>query len=166
MEMMLLVDNKKCTGCRLCEMVCSVKHTGSNNPGKSRIHVIKWPMQGLELPMMCVQCVDAPCVEVCTENALSQDTVLNRVIIDYDLCIGCKTCVSACPFGSMVFDVDTERVIKCDLCEGDPACVHVCDPGALEYLPAKSVALVKKRAAGWGYAELMRKITFTDPLER
>ena len=50
MEKILVVDHEKCTDCRACEMVCSVKHTGVNNPTRSRIHVIKWPMEGFELP--------------------------------------------------------------------------------------------------------------------
>jgi len=157
MEKILVVDHEKCTGCRLCEMVCSVKHTGVSNPARSRIHVIKWPLQGFELPMLCQQCEEAPCVAVCPKGALSRDAALGRVALDYDLCIGCKMCVIACPFGGMGIDVAARQVIKCDLCDGDPTCVRFCDPGALQFVPASSVNLRKKRDAGQKLSEVMKK---------
>jgi Fe-S-cluster-containing hydrogenase component 2 len=157
MQKILVVDHVKCTGCRLCEMACSVKHTGASNPTRSRIHVIKWPMEGFELPMLCQQCEEAPCVAVCPKEALYQDPLNGRVSLDYDLCIGCRMCVIACPFGGMGIDMTTRQVIKCDLCDGDPMCVRFCDPGALQFLPASSVNQVKKRAAGLRLSEVMRR---------
>jgi Fe-S-cluster-containing hydrogenase component 2 len=138
-------------------MVCSVEHAGVNSPGRSRIHVIKWPMAGFELPMLCQQCEDAPCIAVCPKNALTRDSSLGRVVLDYDLCIGCKMCVIACPFGGMGIDTVARQVIKCDLCDGDPICVRFCDPGALQFVPASSVNLVKKRDAGLKLSEVMGK---------
>jgi Fe-S-cluster-containing hydrogenase component 2 len=158
MEKLLIVNHEKCTGCRLCEMVCSVKHTGVNNPARSRIHVIKWPMEGFELPMLCQQCVEAPCIAVCPNDALSRDALLGQVNLSYDLCIGCKMCVTACPFGGMGFDTIAQHVIKCDLCDGDPTCVRFCDPGALQFVPASSVSLLKKRDAGLRLSEVMKKV--------
>lgn len=157
MEMMIVVDHSKCTGCRLCEMVCSAAHTGAINPTRSRVHVIKWPMEGFELPMLCQQCEQAPCMAVCPKDALFRDPVLSRVTLDYALCIGCRMCVTACPFGGMGIDTQDRRVIKCDLCDGDPLCVQFCDPGALQYLPASAVNLMKKRGAGLRLSEVMRK---------
>jgi Fe-S-cluster-containing hydrogenase component 2 len=138
-------------------MVCAVKHTGVNNPSRSRIHVIKWQFEGFDLPMLCQQCEQAPCITVCPKHALSRDQALGRVVLDYDLCIGCKLCVAACPFGGMGIDVVSRQVIKCDLCDGDPACVRVCDPGALQFVHASAVHLLKKRDAGSKFAEVMRK---------
>jgi carbon-monoxide dehydrogenase iron sulfur subunit len=154
-EKILVVDHEKCTGCRLCETVCSVKHTGVSNPSRSRIHVIKWPWEGFELPMLCQQCEEAPCIAVCPKNALSQDSSLGRVALNYDLCIGCKMCVTACPFGGMGIDVVARQVVKCDLCDGDPTCVRFCEPGALQFVPASSVNLMKKRDAGRKLSEVM-----------
>ena len=163
MEKILVVDHEKCTGCRLCEMVCAVKHTGANVPNRSRIHIIKWPMEGFELPMMCQQCEEAPCIAVCPKDALSRDLALGRVVLNYDLCIGCKMCVAACPFGGMGIDTVTRKVIKCDLCDGEPACVRFCDPGALQFVPASSVNLIKKRDAGLRLSEVMSKAFASRP---
>jgi carbon-monoxide dehydrogenase iron sulfur subunit len=157
MEKILVVDHEKCTGCRLCEMVCSVEHARVNNPSRSRIHVIKWQWEGFELPMLCQQCEEAPCVAVCPKDALSHDSSLGRVVLDYDLCIGCKMCVTACPFGGMGIDIVARQVIKCDLCDGNPACARFCDPGALQFVPANSANLKKKREAGQRLSEVMRK---------
>lgn len=157
MEKILVVDHEKCTGCRMCEMVCSVTHTGVNNPTRSRINVIKWPMEGFDLPMLCQQCEEAPCIAVCPKDALFLDPILGRVVLNCDLCIGCKMCVTACPFGGMGIDTVIQQVIKCDLCDGDPACVRFCNPGALQFVPANTVNLMKKRDAGWKFSELMKK---------
>jgi carbon-monoxide dehydrogenase iron sulfur subunit len=163
MEKTLVVDHVKCTGCRLCEMVCSVEHAGVNSPSHSRIHVIKWPLEGLELPMLCQQCEEAPCIAICPTNALARDAFMDRVTLDYDLCIGCKMCVIACPFGGMGIDPAAQRVIKCDLCDGDPACVRFCDPGALAFVPSTSVHMKKKRDAGRKLSEVMKKAFITRP---
>lgn len=157
MGKMLVVDHNECTGCRLCEMVCSVKHSGVNNPVRSRIHIINWPGESFELPMFCPQCEEAPCIAVCPKDALTRDPILDRVTLDYDQCIVCKMCVIACPFGGIAVDSVDHRIIKCDLCDGDPACVHVCDPGALQYIPANLVSLKKKRDAGFNLTLRMRK---------
>ena len=161
MDMMMVVDHTKCTGCRLCEMACSVKHTGVNNPTRARIHVIKWPMEGFELPMLCQQCEQAPCIAVCPKDALFRDPVLSRVTLDQTLCIGCRMCVTACPFGGMGIDTVDRRVIKCDLCDGDPICARFCAPGALQYVPAHAVNLMKKRSAGLQLSEVMKKVYAT-----
>ena len=161
MNKILVIDHEKCTGCRLCEMVCSVKHTGVNNPTRSRIHIIKWPREGFNLPMSCQQCQDAPCIAVCPKDALSRDLNLERVTLNYDLCIGCKMCVIACPFGGMGIDTVTRQVIKCDLCDGDPTCVSFCESGALQFVPASSVTMIKKRDAGLKLSGVMKKALST-----
>jgi len=64
MSKVLAINYEKCTGCRLCELVCAVKHDGVSNPERSRIKVMKWESQGLYIPMSCQQCQDAPCMIV------------------------------------------------------------------------------------------------------
>jgi carbon-monoxide dehydrogenase iron sulfur subunit len=156
-ERILLVDQVKCTGCRLCEMVCSVRHTGSNSPSRSRVHVVKWPQEGFDLPVLCPQCDDAPCVAVCPTDALAWDPIMSRVALDYNLCIGCKMCVAACPLGGMGIDTVARKVVKCDLCDGDPTCVRFCESGALQFVPASSVNLRKKREACERLSQVIRK---------
>ena len=55
------------------------------------------------------------------------------MIINEDLCIGCKSCIMACPFGIIGYDYEKGVSRKCDLCEGDPKCVLFCETNALRY---------------------------------
>ena len=157
MAKMLIVDYEKCTGCRLCELVCSVKHTGASNPSRANVHVVKWEDEGFYLPMLCQHCVDAPCRSVCPTNAIFKDEPQNRVMVDYDLCIGCKACVAACPFGAMGFDEIEKKVTKCDVCDGDPLCVRFCDIKAIDYVDATTSNFEKMRDASRNFAELMTR---------
>ena len=143
----LYIDYQKCTGCRLCELVCAVFHDGISNPSRSRIKVMKWEAEGLYIPMSCQQCQDAPCMNVCPVKAISLDEELGRVFIDYDICIGCRSCVAVCPFGAMNFNIKDKQVFKCDLCDGEPQCVRFCEEKAIEYLDVDDVSIYKKRDA-------------------
>ena len=143
----LMIDYEKCTGCRLCELVCSVKHDGISNPLRSRIRVIKWEAEGVYVPMSCQQCQDAPCMMGCPAGAISRCESTNRVEVDYDLCIGCRTCVSVCPFGAMNFNPIDRKVIKCDLCDGDPQCVRFCEVKAVDFVDADRIGQIKSRSA-------------------
>jgi carbon-monoxide dehydrogenase iron sulfur subunit len=142
-----MLDYEKCTGCRTCELVCSVKHEGAANPSKSRIKVVKWEWEGRYVPMSCQQCVDAPCLAVCPVKAISRDEQLNRVQVNYDACIGCRMCVAACPFGAMSFNADLKKVYKCDFCDGEPQCSRFCEVKAVEYVEATAQSLAKQLAA-------------------
>jgi len=158
MAKVLMIDYEKCTGCRLCEMVCSVKHEGVSNPARSRIKIVKWEWEGRYVPMGCQQCESAPCMAVCPVKAISRDEEMGRVEIDYDVCIGCRMCVAICPFGGMGFDTLASKVIKCDLCDGDPQCVRFCEPGAIQYVDAGEVSSVKQIAAAEKFTGIMQKV--------
>lgn len=147
MAKMLLIDYEKCTGCRLCEQVCSVKHDGVSNPARSRIHVVKWEMKGINIPVVCSQCESAPCIATCPTNTRSREEGLGRVMVDYDRCIGCKTCIAVCPFGAVSFDPVAHKVISCDLCDGDPQCARFCETGAIRYVEASEINKKRQREA-------------------
>jgi len=147
MAKVLMLDYEKCTGCRLCEQVCSVKHEGVSNPARSRIGVVKWDEVGLYVPMACQQCESAPCIAACPMNARSRDEGLGRIVTNYDQCIGCKTCIVVCPFGAVSFDPLAKKVISCDLCDGDPICVKFCETEALQYVDDSEINKKRQRTA-------------------
>ncbi|MHB8830392.1 MAG: 4Fe-4S dicluster domain-containing protein [Syntrophales bacterium] len=145
MDKFLTVNSDKCTGCRLCELVCSVMHEGSSNPAKSRIQIVKWEDEGRYVPMICQQCEDAPCQSVCPVGAISRDKEFGFLKIAHDVCIGCRLCVSICPFGAMNYNRTARSVFKCDLCDGNPQCVRFCEVKAIDFVPADAVSSEKKR---------------------
>ncbi len=155
----LMINHEKCTGCRRCEMVCSVYHEGVLNPAKARIKVVKWEWEGLYIPMSCRQCVDAPCMNVCPVKAISRDEAQGLVSVDQNVCIGCRSCVAVCPFGAMNFNTDTRKVFKCDLCDGDPQCVRFCDMKAVDYVDPARESVSKKRDAATRIADAQKKAT-------
>lgn len=158
MGKMLISDHSKCTGCRLCEAVCSANKSGAVNPAKARIAIIRWESDCVQIPIICTQCEAAPCRAVCPVRAIAEDERLNRVVIKYDSCIGCRLCLTVCPFGAMGFDDGARRVFKCDLCEGDPLCARVCESGALRYEEPTANQRARMRRA----AEMLRRSVETD----
>lgn len=70
MNKVLVVDQNKCTNCRLCELSCSMVKTGEFNPIKSKIRLNAFPKDVAYIPLACFQCGDAPCVDVCPTGAL------------------------------------------------------------------------------------------------
>lgn len=146
MAKVLLVDYEKCTGCRECELVCGIQHEGVSNPARSRIKVIKREWEGIYIPITCQQCETAPCMTICPMRAISRDQELNRVVVDYDICIGCRSCIAVCPFGAMSYNALTQKVMKCDFCDGDPQCVRFCETKAIRYADATEQSINKQVA--------------------
>ena len=149
MNRVLAADYEKCTGCRNCETACSVFHVQACNPAKSAVRIVKWAKSGLNVPVFCQQCEVPACANICPVQAISRDADTGAMIVDIDLCVGCRMCMVACPFGAVVLDRDRRQAIKCDLCGGvEPWCVRFCEPGALTFEPSPAVSLHKKREAG------------------
>jgi len=140
-----------CSGCRLCELWCSVEHNQTFNPVRSRIRVVEI-QTGIDVPVTCQQCPDPACLKACRFQAIALDEKLHIPLVDEDKCTGCKECLGACPFGIITLDPATHKAIKCDLCGGgEPACVAICpsrvlaaldDEGAAEYNRRRFAALL------------------------
>lgn len=162
MAKVLIINYEKCTGCRLCEQVCPVKHEGVTNPARSRISVVKWENEGLYVPMVCQQCEPAPCIAACPTNTRSRDEELGSIVIDYDRCIGCKTCIVVCPFGAISLDPITRRIISCDLCGGDPICIKFCETRAIEYVDESQINKKLQREAAEKKIESIQNFTISQ----
>lgn len=144
---MLAVDYRRCTGCRLCEMACSLHHDETVNPAAARLAIIRWEEEGIHVPATCRQCDVAPCQQACQPAAIRRDPTTGALLVNYTLCIGCRMCVLGCPYGAMSVHPTGRQVIKCDLCGGDPQCVPFCETGALRFIEPESAAFEKRVGA-------------------
>lgn len=140
MNKKIVVNEKKCTGCRICEMICSFTSSPEKiyNPAQSRIKIIKQEEDGIDLPVLCFHCEAPLCMDSCPAEAI-QIRPDGVVQIDESLCSGCQACMAQCPYGA-IRELHGQ-IIKCDLCGGKPSCVQWCPTQALQYVemdPAES----------------------------
>jgi len=121
-------DYVKCSGCRRCEIVCSLSHEGKIWPEASRVRVFML-VPGIEVPHLCTQCHDYLCVDSCPVDALSVSKETEAVLVDKEKCTACGKCIEACP-GKVPFIHPSENyAVICDLCGGEPKCVKACTEG-------------------------------------
>jgi len=143
------VDVDKCTGCRVCEYICSVEHRNAFNPSRSRIHVTRvYPCTNAAFN--CVMCDDAKCIPACPRKAMTQHPETGVIIIDDELCNepGCDKCIKACEYGAIHLEAGKARM--CDLCadrEDGPACIEWCPDEALKMTNDDSLSLKAPQAA-------------------
>ncbi len=139
--MRVAVIADRCVGCRVCELVCSDFHEGVFQPSKARIQIVSFDETVQDIPIVCQQCLDAPCIAACPTEALHRDNKTQAVVVNKDLCIQCQACIEACVVGLdkvdssaklvIRFDEAEQTPIKCNLCGGDPQCVQFCPTQAL-----------------------------------
>ena len=121
-------DYELCSGCRRCEIACSLFHEGKIWPEASRIRIFMF-VPGVEIPHLCFQCEDYPCVKACSVGALSVNSQTGAVKVDVSKCTGCGLCVEACPGRVPHMHPEKNHIVICDLCDGSPKCVEACQEG-------------------------------------
>ncbi|MCW8953104.1 MAG: 4Fe-4S dicluster domain-containing protein [Rhodospirillales bacterium] len=146
MHKSLVINAADCTGCQQCEMACSYVKTGAFNPSKSRIKVFKFDGGARSVPFTCTQCAEAWCMRACPVEAIVINDGTGAKEVKNDVCVGCKVCTIACPFGTINYVMETGKVAKCDLCGGDPACVKACPTPALKYVDADATGHARMEA--------------------
>jgi anaerobic carbon-monoxide dehydrogenase iron sulfur subunit len=137
----LLANSLLCSGCRMCELVCSIVHENEFVPSKARIRIMidrgirpDTPAESIDVPNVCTQCDPAPCAQACPIDAIGIDRKVQIPCVDGQICNGCGLCLDACPHGMIFVDDVRQVAYKCDLCAGDPMCVIYCPRDALEYV--------------------------------
>lgn len=130
MPMCLVPYPRNCTGCRFCEIICSLSHERVVSLEKARLRVVRKDI-ATDIPFVCAQCQNEEnkcCAEVCPEDAIFFDG--KALVVDEVRCTGCGLCERACAYG-VIRVSGVAR--KCDLCGGDPLCVKFCPFGAIKY---------------------------------
>lgn len=156
MNTFVVANPNKCIGCKSCEIACAVAHLDISvvtaglvdAPFSPRINLVR--AERATMPVQCRQCDDAPCANACPAAAIVHQG--NKIVVKTELCIGCKACMLACPFGAIDMvpqckngqkqmqglsvinkeekhNKEVMAAHKCDLCAGrtgGPACVEVC----------------------------------------
>jgi len=123
------IQYDRCIGCHTCEEVCAFLH--DEIMGIELYEAVR----GLKKPISCFHCVRAPCVAVCPTGALVYDRE-GAVVLRATRCIGCTSCITACPFGVPQL-LPIGYTTKCDLCaklrsEGlEPGCIAACPTNAI-----------------------------------
>jgi len=170
MSKKLAVVPELCSGCRICELVCALKHFGVNNPKKSAVRVIvTYPHPVVRMPVVCSQCKAPVCADACPVGALSRTNGV--VTLDKEKCISCMKCVDACPFGAIYAHEDADYPIKCDLCGlgtpggSRPECVDSCPKGALRLIPEQALGEAKRLNNILSYTH-MKEIEFVEKGEK
>lgn len=139
----LLVDPSRCTGCRSCEMACSLYHEGECSPVLSRMRIVKYEALGKNFPSSCSQCSKPRCLAACHQGAIRLNEMTGAVFVEESLCTGCRSCLVAC--SAMGFNPVKKVAFKCDLCGGNPQCARFCPSGALTFRSVDEFLMEKRR---------------------
>ena len=135
-----LIDNRKCIGCHACTIACKSEHEvplGVDRTWVKYIEKGEFPNNRRMFSVMrCNHCDRAPCVTICPVTALYRRA---DGVVDFnsDRCIGCKSCLQACPYDALYIDPDTNTAAKCNFCTHrlevglQPSCVVVCPEQAI-----------------------------------
>jgi len=160
----LVIDLDTCVGCHACATSCKEWNAGGmagpltdldpygaepSGVWFNRVHSYEWGEgaagRTVHFPKSCLHCADAACVTVCPTGASYKRVEDGIVLVNEDLCIGCKLCSWACPYGAREFDEAEGVMKKCTLCvdriyneslspaDRRPACVMACPAGARHF---------------------------------
>lgn len=160
MNRFVVSDPSRCIGCGACRVTCSESHRRRALRPASRISLVK--TREVSAAVTCHQCEGSPCLSVCPEGAILQES--DRLQVDEERCTGCLLCALVCPFGAVYPSAPSTAHVKaapysrassarsagllrqketgaytsvvvCDLCAksaSGPRCVSACPTNALE----------------------------------
>ncbi|HVO96221.1 MAG TPA: 4Fe-4S dicluster domain-containing protein, partial [Terriglobales bacterium] len=135
-----VIDQNRCIGCHACTVACKEEHNiavGVNRTWVKYIEKGDYPDTRRHFAVLrCNHCDDAPCIEICPTVALFRrpDGIVD---FDHERCIGCKSCMQACPYDALYIDPDRNTAAKCNFDASrvemgyKPACEVVCPTQAI-----------------------------------
>jgi formate dehydrogenase iron-sulfur subunit len=167
-------DTTVCIGCKACEVACKewnqlpatggglLEMSGDSYDNTQRLDGIHWRHvkfveqfsddrsngRWLMMSDVCKHCVSAACLEVCPTGAIIR-TEFDTVVIQSDVCNGCRLCIAACPFGVIDINPASETAQKCTLCYDrlqagmEPACSQACPTDSIRF---GTISELKQRA--------------------
>lgn len=127
----LAINPQMCTGCRMCEVACSIENEQAVSQTQLRIQVV-YPSDDFFLPIVCIHCEEMHCLKACKHDAMEVNEHGAVAVIKKN-CTCCMDCIFACPTGGVTHSPAKAAVVKCNLCGGDPACVRYCPTQAITF---------------------------------
>ena len=154
-------DTTLCIGCKACEVACKnwnglqadiLPLSGDSYDNTRQLSGENWRHvkfieqfsadrsggRWLLMSDVCKHCVHAGCLEVCPTGAIIR-TEYDTVVIQADVCNGCRNCIAACPFGVIEINPDSRTAMKCTLCYDrlqnslPPACAKACPTESIKF---------------------------------
>ena len=128
-------------GCGLCRVYCQMEHSQSKDLIKAFKRETPRPLPRIRVErkdevcfaVQCRHCAVPWCIYSCLTGAMQKDPITGIVTVDAEKCMGCWTCMIACPYGALTKDTNKKVIAKCDFCPGQdiPVCVANCPNEAL-----------------------------------
>ena len=143
MKRRVVPDKEYCIGCHLCELACLLEHSESKDLITAyREERVEKGLSACKqvhhcgpdaVAVSCKHCDEPNCVAACIGGALYKDPETGDTVYDREKCVGCWSCVMACPYGAIRRHPKEACIVKCDLCRDrdEPACVAACPNRAL-----------------------------------
>ena len=150
-QMAFYIEQKHCTGCGACQIACKDKnnlprgqnfrqvHAYEGGSAKVKGNVVHQSVYAYWVPVSCNHCVNAECIIICPSGAIHKRTEDGLVLVNEELCTGCRRCLAVCPYQAPQFDATTGKMKKCDFCQDlllegkPPACISACPMRVLGY---------------------------------
>ncbi|OOF55352.1 dimethylsulfoxide reductase, chain B [Rodentibacter genomosp. 2] len=150
-------DSDRCTGCKTCELACKDYKDLGTEVNFRRIYEYtggNWSPQpngcwsqnvfAYYMSISCNHCTDPACTKVCPTGAMHKNAD-GFVIVNEEICIGCRYCHMACPYDAPQYDAQKGHMTKCDGCYSrvkigqKPICVEACPLRALDFAPIEQL---------------------------
>lgn len=138
----MVIRQNRCIDCERCMEACVKTNNVPSYGYRTTIlqqerEIGRGAKERVFMPVLCNHCNRPPCVRVCPTTATYKDKKTGIVMMDYKRCIGCKTCMAACPYNARYFKEENRAVDKCNFCfdtriskgESKTACSAACPAG-------------------------------------
>lgn len=151
------VDSSRCSGCKTCQVSCKDEKALDVGPKFRRVYEYgggSWVKSGnawvnntfsYYLSIACNHCDEPTCVKGCPTGAMHKREKDGLVVVNKDVCVGCRYCEMRCPYGAPQFNAEENVMMKCDGCfarveQGmKPVCVESCPQRALDFGPIEEL---------------------------